>query len=770
MKKRTALVFMVCTFLGLGLSGGAVFGEETFSQDRAFDHLRYIAGTIGPRPLGSPQEKAALTYFAAKLAEYGCQVEWQPVTQAKEMMGSESLNTSSFNVIGRLPGRSEREIVIGAHIDSATPEIPGADDDGSGVATILELARILGQAPHQSTLVFVAFCGEEAGLVGSKEFAEKYTLKNVAMMLELDMTSGELPLMLWIDTKKQQSPKWLVSASIEAYHSLGYRNIDYPTIFQSLNSALGGAGSDHEPFLEKGIPAIAFVSDVRFPIHTRHDSLEYFKASGLARSGRLILELVDKYDGGVPSQKVGHYMLIMLGERPLYISLCFLAAFALLSLVLGAAVLLRLFWTRKAGVNWEEDKKIKKSWPKLVILQLIMLLAAFSSLWVMQLVTGYRLPWHLHTGLHILFAFFFFILGIWLSLQILRRWRLRKNPFFYFVRANAYFAILIVLAWILAGTRLAFFPAAGLLLISLACLVPWTWLKGLLWIMAPYLMFRLLVLPEYHQFVYGVISSEAFAAAKTALAFLIINLGLILFIALWSMPFLLGFAAVHRTSTSDLFGLKSFRRPIFIVPIGILIIGGAVYLKTVPSYTSTWEQEVTVTPRIDAEKNTTWIELQSPDYLGGITANIAGKDEIVNTRSCYKKIDVPLEMNWLKEEVTSSAEDKGPDRMIDLKLRLLLDRQPYTVSLKIQSDKPFQIEEANVKYNHKKKIATVNWLNFPAMSLEPKMKILSPKGSRLDAEISAIFLETPLPLTCQGQRKSFIYRSKLSKKVSLLNP
>jgi hypothetical protein len=341
--RERSLVRTLCVFsLALSIHGFPSLQAQEFSQEKALEHLQYIAGTIGPRPLGSPQEKAALTYFAEKMAEFGGKVEWQPVADDGRSQGKSALNTSSFNVIGRFPGETPREIIVGAHIDSASPEIPGADDDGSGVAAMLEIARVLSQVPRQSTLVFVAFCGEEAGLVGSKSFVEHYPLDHVALMLQLDMTSDDAPLMLWIDAKKGQSPEWLVSASIDAFHSLGYRNIDYPTIFQSLNSAMLGAGSDHEPFLEKGIPAIGFVSDIRFPVHTRNDSLEYFKPEGLKRSGRLIVELINKFDRGQPKEKTGRYMLVMIGEKPLYISLSWMAVGILISLVLAVAALSRL--------------------------------------------------------------------------------------------------------------------------------------------------------------------------------------------------------------------------------------------------------------------------------------------------------------------------------------------------------------------------------------------------------------------------------------------
>jgi hypothetical protein len=761
MKKRIIGQLVLLFFLGLFSLEALSLTADEFSKDKALEHLKYLAGTIGPRPLGSPQEKAALTYAAEKLAEYGCQVEWQPVTQSKR------LNTSSFNVFARFPGLTAREIIIGAHIDSASPEIPGADDDGSGVAAILELARVLCQEKHQSTLVFVAFCGEEEGLIGSEYFAEHYPLKNVALMLQLDMTSDDSPLMLWIDTKKHQSPEWLVKASIDVFHSLGYRNIDYPTHFQSINGAIQGAGSDHEPFMEKGIPAIAFVSDVRFPIHTPNDSLEYFKPDGLERSGRLILELVRKFDREQPKEKDGHYMLVMLGEKPIFIHPPLIVAFVVLSLIVGVFALFRLYRVRKTRINLAEDKKIRKSWPKLLVLQIIIVIVTFASLWLMQLLKARRFPWYAHPGFYFIYAFLFTIFGIWLALQVLWKWRLRKNAFFYLIRAAIYLFILILLAWVLTGPRLALYPAAGLFLISLGCLVPWAWLKGLLWILSPYMMFRLLILPEYYEFTYRGITA-AFSLIKTFVPSLIVIVVLILFFILWSMPFLLGFAAVYSSYSGDVFWLKRFRRIISIVPIVILIIGGAVYLSTQPSYTSIWEQEVSVIQKYDGEENKTSIEFSSSDYLREIKANINGKEETVDLRKCLKKIDYPLEMNWLKDKITSQVEEKGADKLISLKSLLDFEKQPYTVSLKLKSDKAFKIEESNVKYSKSKKNANIRWHSFPQRSLLSELKLRLPKGAELSAEIFASFLDTPIPISCAGKNKHFIYRAQITRKLDLL--
>ncbi len=731
---------------------------DDFSKEKALEHVRYFAETVGPRPMGSPQEIAALRYIAQKLAEYGCPVEWQPVTSWKD------INTSSFNVIGRFPGETAREIVIGGHIDSLTPEIPGADDDASGVAVVLEAARVLCQKRHSATIVFVAFCGEESGLVGSENFVEHYAwIKNVALMLQLDMTSDDAPLMLWIDMPKAQSPEWLVKASVASFRELGYKNIDYLTHFQSLSGTLGGAGSDHEPFMHKGIPAIAFVSDVRFPIHTRNDSMAYFKPDGLERSGKLIVSLVEKFDREQPKETAGHYMLVMVWGRPLFIKPGSLLGFIIFSVLVG---ILALIWARKKRLNLEEDRRIRLSWPKLAVMLIIIVITTIASQWTMQLIKGQRVPWLAHPGPYIIYAFIFLFLGIWLALQLIRPWKLRKNVWFYLVRAAVYLGVLILLAGIVGGPRLGMYPAAGLLFISLACLIPWGWLKALLWLLSPYLMFRLLILPEYYEFVYRPAGIFAFPEFKTPLFFGVLMAVFILFLFLWTMPFLLGFAAVYRSYSRDLFGLKRFRRPFALVPLAVLIVGGAVYLRTLPSYVSPWEQVVAVTQKWDIKENKKFIEFSSGDYLRGVEADISGQRQIINERSCFKEIEYPLDMDWVKDKVVAQSEEKGAERTLDLAVGLEFTKQPYSVTLRLKSDEPLAIEDCNVKYKVKrKKSAVIRWFSYPQGSLEPKLKLRLPKEAKVEAEVDVTFLDQAVPISCQGPNMFFVYRTVITRKI-----
>jgi len=91
------------------------------------------------------------------------------------------------NVVGILTGttRSSDVYLIGAHYDSVNN--PGADDNASGVAAVMEAARVLSQYQFEATIIFVAFDAEEKGLLGSAHYADAHSGDNILGMISLDM-------------------------------------------------------------------------------------------------------------------------------------------------------------------------------------------------------------------------------------------------------------------------------------------------------------------------------------------------------------------------------------------------------------------------------------------------------------------------------------------------------------------------------------------------------------------------------------------------------
>ena len=131
---------------------------------------------------------AAQNYVKAKFMEFGMLSKGRMTTSIEEFIvpgdGRRIVTDAKVgNVIAKLPGTNPndpRVIIVSGHLDSrnkdvmdATGASPGANDDGSGVALVMELARILSKSEFSATLLFVAFTGEEQGLKGATYLADK---------------------------------------------------------------------------------------------------------------------------------------------------------------------------------------------------------------------------------------------------------------------------------------------------------------------------------------------------------------------------------------------------------------------------------------------------------------------------------------------------------------------------------------------------------------------------------------------------------------------
>ena len=288
-------------FLFLLLTVNSIFYAQTpFSTDSALSYLKTLSVSIGARPMGSANERKAMEFAIGKFREFDLTEAYlmRMETARNEATGTIT-NANSGIAVGVLRGRTNRIIVIGGHIDSASPLIPGANDNGSGSAAVIELARVLVKERLQSTVVFCLFGGEETGLTGSEFFVDNFPqIDSVALMFQVDMANGSDDLIPTIHGRSGNTPVWLVKAAYEEFERLGYSGLNYPTHFFAAMNIFpgGGVSSDHKPFLELNIPAIDFTSDINDPIHTQQDDIEHFKPGGLKRSGDLVYALIHQFD------------------------------------------------------------------------------------------------------------------------------------------------------------------------------------------------------------------------------------------------------------------------------------------------------------------------------------------------------------------------------------------------------------------------------------------------------------------------------------------
>jgi len=167
--------------------------------EKAQEHLEYISEEIGGRYPGSQAEEQTGDYIFSEFSQYG----YSPTIQSFSFPDEEGFMQSSRNIIAVKEGISPVSIIIGAHYDSMD-EGRGADDNGSGIAVILELAERLSDLNTSYTIIFAAFGAEENDLDGSRYFVQNLDLKTRDPVLGFINPDGIIAgneLYLYGDTK-----------------------------------------------------------------------------------------------------------------------------------------------------------------------------------------------------------------------------------------------------------------------------------------------------------------------------------------------------------------------------------------------------------------------------------------------------------------------------------------------------------------------------------------------------------------------------------------
>jgi hypothetical protein len=201
------------------------------------------------------------------------------------------------DVVAVHPGMTQpgRLIVVGGHYDSRTLSVsdgtspaPGANDSGSQTAVVLELARIFAGHSFDATLVFVAFAGEEQGLVGSKALAQNIDAvvphADVVAMLNCDIVGGdstmnnattlqqfrlyspgtprEVNASLPDGTTDDTSPSRGLMRYVATW---GSAYVPSMSIVPELREDRPGRGGDHESFIAAGFPGVRFIETIESP-------------------------------------------------------------------------------------------------------------------------------------------------------------------------------------------------------------------------------------------------------------------------------------------------------------------------------------------------------------------------------------------------------------------------------------------------------------------------------------------------------------------------
>jgi hypothetical protein len=280
--------------------------QTTSGLTLPFSAVRYLADdALGGRLAGSAGERCAADYVAKEFERLGLRPAGEAGSYFQNVPLASALNPHATggtgrNVIGALEGTDpalrRQWIVIGAHIDhlgegGAGSLAPGekaihngADDNASGIAALLRSAELLatGRRPARS-IAFVAFTGEESGLLGSSYFAAHPTLGDGTTigMINLDMVGrlGAGPLIVYgVDTAEE----WRTLVEQAA------KDADVP-----IASRGDGYGpSDHTSFYVKDVPVLHLFTNSHGDYHKPSDDYDKIDRPGLERVSSLVAKIV----------------------------------------------------------------------------------------------------------------------------------------------------------------------------------------------------------------------------------------------------------------------------------------------------------------------------------------------------------------------------------------------------------------------------------------------------------------------------------------------
>lgn len=249
---------------------------------------------------GEALDAAQTRAFEAMLADARPQAGPELVRLTADVRREDGVAT---NVLARLRGRGEAPtIVVGAHYDhlgrggtgSLAPDAVGqihngADDNASGTAAVLEIARWLSSRDERPAgdVVFALWSGEELGLIGSRHWVAHPTvpLDEVSMNLNLDM----------IGRAESNGLEVLGVGTSPRFEELVRASAQVAGMSTSLEtSGFGVGGSDHQSFLDVGIPALHLFTGLHDDYHRPTDDLVRFEEEGAARVVALSVDFLGR--------------------------------------------------------------------------------------------------------------------------------------------------------------------------------------------------------------------------------------------------------------------------------------------------------------------------------------------------------------------------------------------------------------------------------------------------------------------------------------------
>ncbi len=274
-------------------------------------HIQILSSdSLEGRGTGTAGEKMALHYIQSQWKKWGILPKGDATGYTQKFAFKSGVHGTgaegtAYNVVGYIDNKAPYTVVIGAHYDhlglgnqgsslDANPQNKihnGADDNASGVAGVLELARYFqtNKVKESTNFLFICFSGEELGLYGSKFYTEHPTipLEKITYMINMDMVGRLDPATKSVAVSGTgTSPVW------EPF----LKSLSGKPLAIKTDSA-GVGPSDHTSFYLKNIPVLHFFTGSHSDYHKPSDDAEKINAEGEKEILELIIRLTEKLNG-----------------------------------------------------------------------------------------------------------------------------------------------------------------------------------------------------------------------------------------------------------------------------------------------------------------------------------------------------------------------------------------------------------------------------------------------------------------------------------------
>ena len=279
--------------------------QPVFSAEKMLEHVKFLASDdLKGRGLGTEELDKAAQYIGDQFKAAGLQPAGDDGTFFQiwtQNVGKEGKLFSFKNVIGIIPGTNEKlagqSVVLSAHYDHlglGWPDVRkgntgknhyGADDNASGVAVMIELAKLMGKTDKpKRTIVFAAFSGEEAGLVGSRYYVKNY----------IEFPADKVIANLNLDTVGRLFGKKLLvlNGSSAKEWKFIFMGTDYVTGIPTSMVQQQLDASDQVAFIEAGVPAVQLFSGPEEDYHKPTDTFDKIDGDGMVKVAAVTKEVI----------------------------------------------------------------------------------------------------------------------------------------------------------------------------------------------------------------------------------------------------------------------------------------------------------------------------------------------------------------------------------------------------------------------------------------------------------------------------------------------